>query len=210
MNPNRVTIVQDDGLISVDGRAFLGLDMSLLDPQIHALQWYGQRGEIEMKGDATCPPCNIEITSLAPFADVLAVWQAAADAEDAPPTIRQIADRRIAALSADCEAAIVSGFISNALGAPHRYQSDRDDQVNLVGAATAGVDMPFKCSDEDGVWAYRLHSSAQLQQVLADGARVKLGYLQRFATLRAQVEAVVADATREDAEQRIAIEGVVW
>lgn len=132
------------------------------------------------------------------------------------------ATARIATLSADCEAAITGGFVSSALGTPHTYQSDRDDQTNLLGShATAlatGQSVPHKCRDENSVWAYRLHTPAQMTQVLADGAATKLGHLQRFGLLRDQVQAIVAatsllpddpDYLTDDAA-RAAIAAVVW
>jgi hypothetical protein len=70
--------------------------------------------------------------------------------------------------------------------------------------------MPFKCADETGAWAYRLHTAAQLRQVLSDGAAVKLGHLQTFGIKRTQVDAIVADATLTDNEKRTAIDAVVW
>ena len=136
--------------------------------------------------------------------------------------VSDVATTRIATLSADCEAAITSGFVSAALGTPHAYQSDRDDQTNLLGShATAlatGQSVPHKCADAFGVWAYRLHTPAQMIQLLADGAAVKLGHLQRFGQLRDQVQAVVAanalppddpDYLTDDAA-RAAINAVEW
>lgn len=139
-----------------------------------------------------------------------------------PPAVVDVATARIAALSSDCEAAIVGGFSSAALGTPHTYQSDRDDQTNLLGshatATATGQSVPHKCQDAAGTWAYRLHTPAQMTQVLADGAAVKLQHLQHFGALRDQVLAIVAanallpedpDYLTDDAA-RAAIEAVTW
>lgn len=40
---------------------------------------------------------------------------------------------------------IVAGFNSDALGYPHFYDSDADDQLNLIGAVTTNSDMPYSC-----------------------------------------------------------------
>jgi hypothetical protein len=140
-------------------------------------------------------------------------------AEQPLPSMDYAASLRIATLSADCEAAITGGFMSEALGTPHAYQSDRDDQLNLVGAVSANADIPFKCLDGNtGIWAYRPHTAAQLKQVLADGAAVKLQHLQRFGLLRDQVQSIVAATTllpddpdyMDDATARAALDTVVW
>jgi hypothetical protein len=208
----RVTIVPADGFISIDGRGFQGLDLSALDPQIHAVQWFGTRGEMELVPDENGRPANIAIASIAFVQSALDAWQIAADAEDNPPPPwpEDAAAQRINDLSGDCEAAITAGFVSAALGADHTYQSDRDDQLNLVGAAQAGTDMPFKCADSAGVWEYRQHTADQIRQVLADGAAVKLAHLQAFAQKKGMVEAIAADATMADEEKRAAIAQVVW
>lgn len=209
----RVIIIPADGYVSVDGRSFSGLDLSALDPQIHAVQWYGTTGEMELTPDTNGMGANIAITSLVVFQPALDAWQTAVTAADAAPlplTPAEAAVSRIAVISSACEAAIISGFPSSALGADHTYQSDRDDQLNLIGAVSAAADMLFKCADATGAWAYRLHTAAQLRQVLTDGAAVKLGHLQTFATKKAQVEAIVADAALTDDEKRTAINAVNW
>lgn len=221
---NRVTVIPADGYVAVDGRGISGLDLSALDPQIHAVQWYGATGQVELVPDENGRGYNIEITSLEMVQPALDAWQAAVDAIDnpPPPSVAYSATARIATLSAACEDAITSGFTSSALGAPHTYQSDRDDQTNLLGShATAiatGQSVPHKCRDGASVWAYRLHTPAQMTQVLADGAATKLGHLQRFGLLRDQVWAIVAantllpddpDYLTDDAA-RAAIDAVVW
>ena len=208
----RVTIVPADGFVAVDGRGISGLDLSTLDPQIHAVQWYGTDGELELVSAPGSPGANITITDLAFVQPALDAWQAAADAIDnpPPPTPADLASKKVNSLSTACEVAIESGFISEALGTEHTYQSERDDQLNLIGASAAGVDMPYKCADVNSAWAYRQHTAAQLKQVLADGAAVKLSHLQKFGQLRDQVEAIVADTALTDDEKRAAIDAVVW
>lgn len=40
---------------------------------------------------------------------------------------------------------IVIGFTSSALGYPHEYDSEAEDQLNLIGAVATTVDMPYSC-----------------------------------------------------------------
>lgn len=103
--------------------------------------------------------------------------------------IQVLKDKKVEELSASCEIEIISGFISNALGTGHLYQSDRDDQLNLLGVQ--GSDGAFKCSVDNGVtWEYVLHTSAQLSTVLSDGRIFKSDLLIKFNTLKTQVVAV--------------------
>ncbi len=45
----RLIIIPDDGFVSVDGIGFSGIDLSFMDQKIHAVQWYGSKGEIEIR-----------------------------------------------------------------------------------------------------------------------------------------------------------------
>jgi hypothetical protein len=74
----RVTIVlTDDSSVSVDGEGFGGLDLSFMDPAIHAIQWYDTRGVVEYKDLATGNiVTNQEITDFTPYQQAITVWQA--------------------------------------------------------------------------------------------------------------------------------------
>lgn len=87
-----------------------------------------------------------------------------------------------------CESAITAGFQSSALGAPHQYSSQLDDQLNLTGAILRGLDMPYACRDEQGAKAFRLHTAAQLRQVGDDFTLYKLQLLQRANELKQQLD----------------------
>ncbi|MCG6167335.1 DUF4376 domain-containing protein [Leptospira sanjuanensis] len=83
-----------------------------------------------------------------------------------------------------CEMKITSGFVSSALGESHRYGSDRDDQLNLIGSVSIGDSVLYKCEDMNGVKEYKMHSSAQIKQVLDDGAARKIQLLQTANELK--------------------------
>jgi|GEM_PF-3253291 len=82
-------------------------------------------------------------------------------------------DAAIDAVEASCAAAVVGGFICSALGAPYTYPTKATDQANmqartlaaLINATTKGWKTQFWCADAAGVWAYRDHTSAQMQEV---------------------------------------------
>jgi hypothetical protein len=78
----RVTIVSEDGLVSIDGVGFGGLDLSFIDSSVHAVQWYGEIGEIERKDPITKRMVsNDAITSLSAFQTALDAWAVADAAE---------------------------------------------------------------------------------------------------------------------------------
>lgn len=118
-----------------------------------------------------------------------------------PLPVTELKATKTAEINAACATAIVGGFSSSALGTAHTYDSALEDQLNLIGAVSLGVDLPYRCADAAGIKAFRLHTAAQLKQVAAEGALVKLTALEKAATLKAQVQAA-ADAA--------AVESVSW
>lgn len=94
-----------------------------------------------------------------------------------------------------CKTAIVSGFVSSALGAEHAYPGAPEDQINLIGAVTASHSpglsadwcIPFSCMDAFGAWDKRAHTAVQIQQVLADGVEQRVFYSEKLAGLVAQI-----------------------
>ena len=111
----------------------------------------------------------------------------------------------IEAMSQQARADIVDGFQSLALGGSpggYWYDSEEEDQLNLIGSASAGDDMNYSCRDtQGGTKTYRLHTHEQLLQVVRDGRDVKLGILQTFNTKKA---AVLAAADKD------AVDAITW
>lgn len=81
----RLTIISDDGAVGVDGEFFSELDLSALDPAIHAIQWYGEHGEVEFKtrfeNGVFVKPENQVITDVSPYQFAIDAWHAAIDAK---------------------------------------------------------------------------------------------------------------------------------
>lgn len=71
----RLIIVPKDGFVSVDGEGYMNLDLSSLDSDIHAVQWYETEGEIEWKDSRGRMVSNEVITSIEQFQPVLDLWQ---------------------------------------------------------------------------------------------------------------------------------------
>ena len=78
-----VTIVPSDGTVLVDGVA-RQIDMTGIDPAIHAVQWNGAAGgEIEYtRADGRR---NEQITDISPFQGFIDRWTAAAPPPPPPP-----------------------------------------------------------------------------------------------------------------------------
>lgn len=128
-----------------------------------------------------------------------------AEGEDPAKMLDDAKEKRTEAINAAAQAEITSGFVSAALGSPYTYDTELEDQINLMGserkAAITGEAQPYKCADENGVKAYRMHTPAQLQQVLDDGAAMKLAALQKAGILKEQVAA---------AQTIDAVNAIVW
>jgi hypothetical protein len=84
----RVTIIPEDGFVSVDGEGYSGLDLSFVPYEVHALQWYTDEGEIEYQDQRGRATHNEEITALEQFEywdQCYAAWQVAKDAVPQEP-----------------------------------------------------------------------------------------------------------------------------
>lgn len=78
----RVTIIPVDGTVIKDGVPYTGLSFSLADPTIHAIQWYGTEGELEIIDARGRIIENRNITDLSPYQAALDAWQ---ERHDNPP-----------------------------------------------------------------------------------------------------------------------------
>ena len=64
----RISIIPADGIVAVNGMSVSGLDLSFLPEEIHAIQWYGERGEVEFRADLYgYKKMNEKIDSFKPF-----------------------------------------------------------------------------------------------------------------------------------------------
>lgn len=132
------------------------------------------------------------------------VWLDGKWTEDLPAKLARSHAQQYLAVNSACEAAITAGFSSYALGAPHFYSSQLDDQLNLTGAVLRGLDMPYACRDEQGVKGFRLHTAEQLRQVGDDFTLYKLQLLQHANELKQQLDAAL------DAGDLAALEAISW
>lgn len=74
----RVIIIPSDGFVSVDNVGYSGLNLSAIDPSVHAVQWYDAEGEVEVRNPVTRKMIeNRVITSLSEFQIALDAWDVA-------------------------------------------------------------------------------------------------------------------------------------
>ena len=71
----RVAIIPADSFVAVDGEGYSGIDLSFMDADIHALQWYGADGEIERMDSRGRLVANEEITDLTPYQAAIDGWR---------------------------------------------------------------------------------------------------------------------------------------
>jgi hypothetical protein len=196
----RVTIITVDGMVGINGEFRKVAGLTAMFPGVRAIQWGEQAdaGHVEFL-DGSPNSDQLKLADLQPAIDA---WHALTPP---PPSDAELLAEaklvRTAGINTACAAEITGGFVSNALGTPHTYDSDDTDQLNLIGAAGTGVDTLYKCTDAAGFKDFRLHTAAQIKQVLEDGAMVKLLALQKAAVLKAQVAA---------AGTVVEVEAVVW
>lgn len=111
--------------------------------------------------------------------------------------IEKIAEKKLADMQAECSKDIEAGFYSSALGAPHRYSSDRDSQTNMqwnLFAAMVGESVSHICYDAEGVRAEREHTAEQMIHVSRDFGGHIWPKLRKYGEIRAQIESATDKA----------------
>lgn len=76
----KLTIVADDKCVGVDAEYLSPIKLPQLDPSIHAVQWYGEYGEVEYKNQLVngvlVKPANAVITDVTPYQFAVDAWNA--------------------------------------------------------------------------------------------------------------------------------------
>lgn len=80
----RVTLIKEDGTVTIDGKAFNGIDMSSLPSFVHALDWNETVGDLQCKDPITGWMSNWTIHSLDPFGPVISQWEQKKHAAENP------------------------------------------------------------------------------------------------------------------------------
>lgn len=111
----RLTIIRDDNMVIVDGRA-LSVDLSGLPGNLHAVQWDGKAGHVEYN-DGTP---NEKLDAIMAWQSVVDAWEAARQAEEAPqpgPTLEEAKAAKLAEIAKAHDAAL-AGLVALSNPAP--------------------------------------------------------------------------------------------
>lgn len=94
---------------------------------------------------------------------------------------------KIAELNATCDSLLVN-FKSSATGVERVYDSEVEDQLNILALVAAGVDSYFRCALPDGAKENVKHTAEQMKAVFADGLKYKSVIIGICGILKAYVE----------------------
>lgn len=94
---------------------------------------------------------------------------------------------KIAELNATCDSLLVS-FKSSATGVERIYDSEVEDQLNILALVAAGVDSYFRCALPGGAKENVKHTAQQMKQVFGDGLKYKSVIIGICGILKAYVE----------------------
>ncbi|WP_121022775.1 hypothetical protein [Helicobacter vulpis] len=87
------------------------------------------------------------------------------------------------------QAALDQGFVSNALGKPHRYDLRFEDQINLTGLLACGVSGVVRAQGlEESHKRYKEHSVEQIKSVFKDALDHKTRVLKFYGDQKLLVE----------------------
>lgn len=67
----RITIIPSDNVVTIDGLSVHDLDLSTIAPNVHAVQWYGNAGEVEIMGEFGRMKENNLIASMSDYQSVV-------------------------------------------------------------------------------------------------------------------------------------------
>jgi len=112
------------------------------------------------------------------------VWQNGQWVDDIPAIVVKLHAEKVPAVNDGCQAPIIGGFQSAALGTVHRYASLLEHQGNLLGMVQCNVDCDYPCYDGTGSKDFRPHTAQQLRLVGGDLARFKQACLKQADTLK--------------------------
>lgn len=115
-------------------------------------------------------------------------------------TLEDVRNNKAREIDQACRSTILAGFDSDALGTTYHYPAKATDQSNLSGSVLASLlpdtpadwVTPFWCADINGLWEFRLHTAAQIQQVGRDAKAAILAAMGRNEVLQAQISAATS------------------
>ena len=77
----KLTIIADDNTVGINNEFYLNINLMQLDSSIHAIQWYGEYGEVEYKSlfinNKIVKPTNVLITDISEYQFAIDEWNKA-------------------------------------------------------------------------------------------------------------------------------------
>lgn len=73
----RLTIIPNDSVVIKNGVSISGINLSFMNENIHALQWYDTHGELEIKNEYGKIIENVYIESIIPYQQAIDAWESA-------------------------------------------------------------------------------------------------------------------------------------
>lgn len=116
--------------------------------------------------------------------DVTESTRTKAELEELIANARQL---KIAELNATCDSLLVN-FKSSATGVERVYDSEVEDQLNILALVAAGVDSYFRCALPGGAKENVKHTAEQMKVVFVDGLKYKSVIIGICGILKAYVE----------------------
>jgi hypothetical protein len=108
----RVSVVIDDNFVAIDGRGFV-VDCSMLDRELHAIQWYDDFGEIEFRSRWIKEEKrwdrrpNLHFDNFDEYAGLVHAWITEREADDRAKAERKRADEEFEQIRAETEARMI-------------------------------------------------------------------------------------------------------
>ena len=121
------------------------------------------------------------------------IWKNDHWVDDLSTVLAGLYPQKLEMINSTCARFIVSGFISDVLGKPFRYDSALEDQMNLTGLILSGLHAAYPCYGEDGQKTYREHTDTQLNTVGLHLLKHKQAALRQAGQLKQTLEKALTD-----------------
>lgn len=121
------------------------------------------------------------------------IWKNGRWVDDLDTQLTKLHTLKLVLINDGCAGCIGSGFSSDALGEPYRYDSALEDQVNLIGIIVSGLSGLYACTDTAGEKAFREHNAEQLHFVGQHLVIFKQNALQQAEALKKTLAQALAD-----------------
>ncbi|WP_268799075.1 DUF4376 domain-containing protein [Pseudomonas huanghezhanensis] len=121
------------------------------------------------------------------------IWKNGRWVDDLNTQLAKLYPVKLAQINDGCASCITSGFYSDGLGQPHRYDSTLEDQVNLTGMILSTLDGLCACTNQEDEKAFREHTAEQLHVVGQDLVSFKQIALQHAEQLKKALNHMLSD-----------------